>query len=687
MHALQTVRITVILLAMCLAGGKALAQKEKKEEPPVSKTYLKSLKSKQRSTTQLLQEASALVATDPTDALNKVEEALAMSITEKDRFSEGKCYLLLGSINEHIEEWKLALENYARARDRFLPDYTQTAEYRKALRGVGQASLNLGQYQPALTAFTLAADLARGNERTELSLDLSETHYRMGDYTQALTVLDNATAAATPRKKVADETADVYSTTPSATDTRIANQRAKIYARSNNVDKAQKIFQSSQNNRTADYSKQTITSNANAAPKSSAYTMADKKAGSPETAKEEIANALHENKQYDDEIALRNLAIELNTDENNMDEVSSDKLALGKTLVAKGEIGAAIHEIEEAARIADTTRNPAAQTRAYRALADLYEKNGRTTEALSAYRKYSDAAARNEARLEAQSTERSDLIRKQKDIEELSKHITVGLAEDTIAKGLVTRQRLIIYGLLLIIALVSVTTVYMYRSNQARQRANHMLALKSLRSQMNPHFIFNALNSVNHFITQSDERTANKFLAEFSRLMRLVLENSQENFIPLHKEEEIITLYLKLEHYRFRDKFDYTFTVDDHVNRESFQLPPMLIQPYIENAVWHGLRYKTEPGILTVAIQQQDNGAITVTITDNGIGRKRSAEVKTDHQKKHNSTGMRNMDERLAIINRVYRTRYAVHIEDLDKQQQTGTRVTITLPPIVSYAA
>ncbi len=444
------------------------------------------------------------------------------------------------------------------------------------------------------------------------------------------------------------------------------------------MSKAQNIYKSSQSTVRAEQAPQAYGNTSAAAPQ---------KIGSADDTKEEIANVLHDNKQYDDEIALRNFSIELNTEKNKLTEVSNDKLALSKTLVVKGETSAAIRELEEAARIADTTDNPATQTRAYLALADLYEKNGRSKDALSAYRKYSEAATRNEQRLEARSAERSDLIRKQKDIEELSKGITISQHEDTIAQGLVARQRLIIYGLMLILVIVSFTTVYMYRSSQARQRANHLLALKSLRSQMNPHFIFNALNSVNHFIAQNDERTANKFLSEFSRLMRLVLEHSQENFIPLYKEEETIALYLKLEHYRFRDKFEYTFTVDEQINKDTFVLPPMLIQPYIENAVWHGLRYKTGAGKLNVTIGQEKNGHVSVEITDDGIGRKRSAEVKTDQQKKHNSTGIRNMEERLAIINRVYRTHYTVQIEDLDKVQQTGTRVRISLPPTETHHA
>jgi len=664
MQAIRIFLLSLIVPALCVIADPAYGQKKDAKTPRYSE---KGLYNKKQNAPGLLQEASELVHTDPTSALNKVQDALAMSIANNDTFNEGKCYLLLGGINENIEEWNLALENYTRARTLFVDD-TQTTEYRASLKGIGRADLSLNLYHDAIVAFTEAAGLSRGNERLECNLDVSEAYYRMGQYTKALEVLEEETSGSKAR-------ADVEQTP----DPRIANQRAKIYARLNNVSKAQNIYRSSQN-----------TVRAAQAPEAYGNTSAStppQKVGSADDTKEEIADVLHDNKQYDDEIALRNFSIELNTEKNKLTEVSNDKLALSKTLVVKGETSAAIRALEEAARIADTTDNPATQTRAYLALADLYEKNGRSKDALSAYRRYSEAATRNEQRLEARSAERSDLIRKQKDIEELSKGITISQHEDTIARGLVARQRLIIYGLMLMVVIVSFTTIYMYRSSRARQRANHLLALKSLRSQMNPHFIFNALNSVNHFIAQNDERTANKFLSEFSRLMRLVLEHSQENFIPLYKEEETIALYLKLEHYRFRDKFEYTFTVDEQINKDTFVLPPMLIQPYIENAVWHGLRYKTGAGKLSVTIGQEKNGHVSVEITDDGIGRKRSAEVKTDQQKKHNSTGIRNMEERLAIINRVYRTHYTVQIEDLDKEQQTGTRVRIALPPTEPHHA
>jgi LytS/YehU family sensor histidine kinase len=199
-----------------------------------------------------------------------------------------------------------------------------------------------------------------------------------------------------------------------------------------------------------------------------------------------------------------------------------------------------------------------------------------------------------------------------------------------------------------------------------------------MRSQMNPHFIFNALNSVNSFIAVNDERNANRYLSEFSVLMRSVLENSDEDFIPLTKEVELLELYVKLEHNRFKDKFDYKIKVDENINLEQFSIPPMLLQPYIENAIWHGLRYKKEKGNLEISINQKNNETLLISIIDDGIGRKKSQELKTNNQLKQKSKGMNNIKNRIAILNDMYKDRVSVVVADVLENGE-GTKVTLLL--------
>ena len=160
--------------------------------------------------------------------------------------------------------------------------------------------------------------------------------------------------------------------------------------------------------------------------------------------------------------------------------------------------------------------------------------------------------------------------------------------------------------------------------------------------------------------------------------MRSVLENSEEDFIPLAKELKLLELYVKLEHSRFSDKFDYEIDVDGKIDIDAFQIPPMLLQPYIENAIWHGLRYKEEKGFLKIKVRQVTDDMLEICIEDNGIGRKKSAELKTTNQRKQKSKGMGNIQKRIQILNDMYKNRVEVSIADL-KEDKTGTKVSLKL--------
>jgi tetratricopeptide (TPR) repeat protein len=640
----RTFRIICLLLSMCTFY--AYGQQEKKENASGKDSY-KAFRSKGLSSNAatLLKDANELKNTNPDQALAIVKEALGLSLAQEDAINEARCYLLIGEINEGITEWNLARENYNRAHEILKKSYSSSQDYKTALIGLATSHLKLGNYQQSLEYFQeLLSMRLTSQERKEYVLDLSEVYYQMRKYDEAQKQLDNLAPT-----KIADPSFE----------TRVQNQRAKIYARTNDLEKTKDIYDNSLN---------TVRAN-KAADQAGEQSL--------QNTKEEIADALREQKRYDDEIDLRNQSVQFNLEAKNLEEVTKDKVAISKTLAAKGENTAALREIEEAARIADTLNNPREQANAFLVLADLYEKNGKSSQALFAYRKYSTAVAEVERLNESELQQRSGLIMQQRDIEELTKNVSIGRQEYTIERATVFRQQLIIYGLTFILLITATTSYFIYKNAKASKVANQLLALKSLRSQMNPHFIFNALNSVNHFIAQQDERTANKFLSEFSQLMRLVMENSQEDFIPLTKEQEILSLYLKLEHYRFRDKFEYEIKIDESINPESIEVPPMLIQPYIENAVWHGLRYKETKGKLLLHFLKEGSHLV-VHIQDDGIGRKRSAELKTQNQKKHNSTGIRNIQERLAIINKVYRTNYHVNIQDASAG--SGTHVSIHFP-------
>jgi hypothetical protein len=650
--------IITALILVALTSHAGFGQQPKEDSKKASKRSKLSSYQSTNASDDLLKEAEKIADQDPGSALDKVQEALAESIAQNNVFNEARSYLLLGDINSKIPEWKLALQNYERAYNIFKShDNSKTAfgrsdEFKRALRGLAKANLEDGNYEISLGKYKELLDLRLTNrERQDVQLALSEVQYRMGNYDESLKLAQNISPSAAP--KTSEPEAILRS--------QQQNIMAKNYARKKDLPNTTRALDSSFN--TLRSAQPASTSGAGLA--------------AIEQTKEEVANTLRDQGRLDDEAAVRSQAIEFNLDNKSFAAVTKDKVELSRILEAKGETTKALKELLDAAAIADTIDDPKEQANAYLSLAGLYEKNGQNNNALGAYRRYSQAVKKSEVRANQEMEQRSRLIKKQSDIDQLSEELYIDRSEGNAQKAIIARQQIIIFSLVAIVLLIGVTSAFIYRSAQSSKRANQLLALKSLRSQMNPHFIFNALNSVNHFIAQQDERTANRFLSEFSQLMRLVLENSQEDFITLQKEQEILGLYMKLEHYRFRDKFNYEIDIDESINAESVLVPPMLIQPYLENAVWHGLRYRDSIGFLKLSMARS-NGSLMVTITDNGIGRQKSTELKTENQKKHKSTGLKNIKERLEILNHVYRTHYQVNVSDGPGGE--GTVVEIRIP-------
>lgn len=414
-----------------------------------------------------------------------------------------------------------------------------------------------------------------------------------------------------------------------------------------------------------------------------------------------IADYYRDNQNYDKEIELRKETLKelqstsqskIKVDKNKKDEIITSQkinLDIGKAYVNKGELKEAIPYLEESIEEANLVDDLETQKDALQRLSELYRSAGKSDKALEKYQEYAQLVdiiyKQKEKEIDEAIALGKELTNKQNRINSLEKDRELSESrykffstQEQLTEETYRRQRLIIYSLIGGLLLLLFSVFWMYKSNKQRRLANNLLALKSLRAQMNPHFIFNALNSVNSYVAQNDERAANRYLTEFSTLMRSVLDNSEQDFIPLSKEIELLELYMKLEHSRFADKFDYQLKVDDKLQISEFQIPPMLLQPYVENAVWHGLRYKKEKGNLEIYIRQKDTETVEISIEDDGIGRKRSKELKTENQQKQQSKGMNNIKKRIAILNEMYSDKVDVFIQDLNADA-TGTKVVLTL--------
>jgi tetratricopeptide (TPR) repeat protein len=255
----------------------------------------------------------------------------------------------------------------------------------------------------------------------------------------------------------------------------------------------------------------------------------------------------------------------------------------------------------------------------------------------------------------------------------------------------ISNQRLLIYGYtgLFVLSLAIGILLFSRSKINAKRRISEMnqkiaeITQANLRQQMNPHFIFNTLNSIQYYMYQHDKLATNNYLTKFSSLMRKVLENSQHTSIPLRDELEALTLYLELEMIRFKDKFDFEIKVDEDIDPLLYKVPTMLIQPYVENSISHGLMPSEGKGLVKIGLKLE-NQYISCTVEDNGIGRDAAQELKRKKEGNHNSLGTQIVTSRLDLVNALYGTSLKTVYTDLKNinGESEGTRVEIQIPII-----
>ncbi|CAM1352017.1 histidine kinase [Tenacibaculum insulae] len=414
---------------------------------------------------------------------------------------------------------------------------------------------------------------------------------------------------------------------------------------------------------------------------------------------QKVADFYNKSRRYDEEIQLRkqslveaeDINIEAVAKESLVDSITSQKInyKIGNAYIQKESYNEAIPFLKKSIKDANSKEDLIIEKDATRKLSEVYATVGDYTKALESYQDYVKLVdtlySKKEQEIQQIKRFGKKIANNQNRIRSLEKDkqlsdskINLAYKDQQLIQENNKQQKLVIYSLIGGFILMSLLAYFMFRTNKQQKLANNLLALKSMRSQMNPHFIFNALNSVNNFIAVNDERSANRYLSEFSVLMRSVLENSDEDFIPLKKEIELLELYVKLEHNRFKDKFDYVMFVDKKIELKNYAIPPMLLQPYIENAIWHGLRYKKEKGNLEISIQQKSADLLLIKVQDDGVGRKKSMEMKTKHQLKQKSKGISTIENRIAILNDMYKDKIAVSVSDVF-EDGSGTKVELIL--------
>ncbi len=251
------------------------------------------------------------------------------------------------------------------------------------------------------------------------------------------------------------------------------------------------------------------------------------------------------------------------------------------------------------------------------------------------------------------------------------------------------------FKILVVLAIIAAILGYLsWRINRVRREAEREnkinkkfaeLELKALQAQMNPHFVFNALHAIQDYVFQKDARTANRYIVKFSRLMRLFLESSKEKYIILSDEISMLNLYVEMEQLRFEGLFDFELNLASDIEANNIEIPSMLLQPFLENAINHGLVHKKgeEKGKLTVDVFTiEDRQMLKCVIADNGIGRQRAAQIREKSFKSYKSRGMQIVEERQKILNYIEGSEIEIQIIDLKNMdgEAIGTRVEICIP-------
>ena len=357
-------------------------------------------------------------------------------------------------------------------------------------------------------------------------------------------------------------------------------------------------------------------------------------------------------------------------------------LNLGWAYMLKENLEKAKDNFNKGLVIAEEYNLPSNISLANSYLSSLAEKQGDSKEALARYKLAQEFEEKtvNERNLRYVG----DMISRY-NIEKKNNEIAIINKDYEIVKLKLRKNqtRLLIGGL----ALILLTGVFyiLYRQYQLKNDKKLLTLEQSmLRSQMNPHFLFNSLNSIKLYIINNDKKNAVHYLNKFSKLVRKILEASSLKEIPLAEELETVELYMNIENIRFSNEINFKISIDDDIDIHTIKIPSLILQPFLENAIWHGLSSKEGEKNIDLHISRGNKNFIDISITDNGVGRDAAEVIKESKVLKRKSVGIEITKERLANFARDYQNTFDVTIIDLfDKDKNaTGTRVVLHLPTI-----
>ncbi len=386
-----------------------------------------------------------------------------------------------------------------------------------------------------------------------------------------------------------------------------------------------------------------------------ALTEVDEQSNEAIEIKSDIANLLAETNNYSEAINVQKEVVEQSYKVSNVQTQVKQMRQLSDIYFANNSTTEGLQVLKDAYNLAIEKANVMEARASLLALVNFYEKNKNNQEVLLLYKDF----ITNLDTLISKDNSLIDIKLFQVNEEKISQLEKEKVLKDELIARKNNYNLMLFLSVLLLLGLILLTV----KAWSSVKKRNKQIALQSLRREMNPHFIFNSLNSVNQFIANNNELEANKYLTSYSNLMRRIMENSNNDYVSLNTETDQLQKYLELEKLRFPDKFEYSIYTDPGLDPDTVKVPNMIIQPNLENAIWHGLRYKDSKGFLSVKFIKSA-GRTIVTIEDNGIGLEESRKIKTQNQKMHESRGLKNVQERIKLLNKINNSKIKFDISE-----------------------
>jgi tetratricopeptide (TPR) repeat protein len=376
----------------------------------------------------------------------------------------------------------------------------------------------------------------------------------------------------------------------------------------------------------------------------------------------------------------------------NLDQMIKTRVSIADIYMSKKEWGKSLQYAKQLGALLDSITNKLDYGKEHIKLSTIFEKNRNTKEALKHLKAYTEIQDSLRER-----AVKSNILELQELYETEKKEAQIQLQQSQIdlTNADLAKEKQLRYSIGLIFVLISGFAYFLFYRYKQRQKLeketerikskNNILELeqKLLLTQMNPHFIFNSLNSIKSFILKNESIKAADYLSDFAHLMRMILDSSRQPLISLDDERKILKYYLSLEQARLKGQFQFKFDIDDELELEldDLKIPPMLLQPFIENAVKHGFSDRSIKGLLEVEMRYKGEKSIVIKIRDNGVGR----DSGSSNFKTHKSHALDITNERVAAFNETHSENIRYKINDLNKEgENSGTEIVFELPLIAA---